>query len=136
MTNDYTKVYISKQDITTKEELPGAHLVLKNQDGDIVPYGDWVSTTEPHLIEGLKEGTYTLTEITAPDGYQLNEETITFTVDKNGVVSGNTVMYNTPIPEVPNTLSTQSIIITLLGLLIVGSGIGLYIYGIKKKKEI
>ncbi len=136
MTNDYTKVYISKQDITTKEELPGAHLVLKNQDGDIVKDGDWVSTTEPHLIEGLKEGTYTLTEITAPDGYQLNEETITFTVDKNGVVSGNTVMYNTPIPEVPNTLSTQSIIITLLGLLIVGSGIGLYIYGIKKKKEI
>ena len=45
-------------------------------------------------------------------------------------------MYNTPLTEVPNTLSTQSIIITLLGLFIVGAGIGLYIYGIKKKKEI
>lgn len=142
MTNDYTRVYISKQDITTKQELPGAHLVLKDENGNIVKDGDWISTTEPHLIEGLGKGTYTLTEITAPDGYSLNEETITFTIDENGVVSGDTVMYNKPIPEkpeepeVPATSAFQSIIFMIIGVVLVSSGVGLYIYGIKKKKEI
>ena len=117
MTNDNVRVYISKQDITTKEELPGATLILKNENGDEIE--KWVSDIEPHLIIGLVPGTYTLTEISAPEGYQLSEETITFTIDKNGALSGNTILYNTPIPEVPNTLSTQSIIITLLGLFIV-----------------
>ena len=139
MTNDYTRVYISKQDITTKQELPGAHLVLKDENGNIVKDGDWISTTEPHLIEGLGKGTYTLTEITAPDGYSLNEETITFTIDENGVVSGDTVMYNAPIPEkteVPSTSAFQSILFMIIGVVLVSSGVGLYIYGIKKKKEI
>ena len=134
ITNDYTKVYISKQDITNKGvELPGATLVLENSDG--IEIERWESGTEPHLIEGLPAGTYTLTEITAPDGYTKSEETITFTIDANGVVSGNTIMYNTPIPEVPNTLSTQSLIITIAGIIIVGVGVGLYIYGLRKKKD-
>ena len=134
ITNDYTKVYISKQDITNKGvELPGATLVLENSDG--IEIERWESGTEPNLIEGLPAGTYTLTEITAPDGYTKSEETITFTIDANGVVSGNTIMYNTPIPEVPNTLSTQSLIITIAGIIIVGVGVGLYIYGLRKKKD-
>ena len=90
---------------------------------------------EPHLLEGLKPGTYTITEVTSPDGYTKNEEKVTFTVDKNGAVSGNTIMYNTPIPEVPSTLSTQSLIILVSGIVLIGAGVGLYIYGIKKKKE-
>ena len=134
MTNDYNRVYISKQDITNKEELPGAHLVITDQDGNTIKDGDWVSTTEPHLLEGLNPGTYTITEVTAPDGYTRNEEKVTFTVDKNGAVSGNTVMYNTPIPEVPSTLSTQSVIIIVVGVLLLGVGTGLYIYSIKKNK--
>ena len=44
-------------------------------------------------------------------------------------------MYNTPIPEVPSTLSTQSLIILVSGIVLIGAGVGLYIYGIKKKKE-
>ena len=134
MTNEKTKVSLSKQDITTKEELPGATLRLFNQDDNLVE--EWISGTEPHEIIGLPAGTYKMVEITSPDGYQLNEETITFTIDENGVVSGNTVMYNTPNPDVPNTLSTQSILITIAGIVIVGVGIGMYIYGIKKQKEI
>ena len=135
MSNVNTKVYISKQDITTSKELPGAHLVVKDEKGNIVKDGEWDSTTEPHLIEGLGEGTYTITEITSPDGYTKSEETVTFTIDANGALSGNTIMYNTPIPDVPNTLSTQSLIITIVGLIIIGTGIGLYIYGLRKKKD-
>lgn len=134
MTNERTKVTISKQDITTKEELEGATLRLTNQDGILVE--EWLSTKEPHIIEGLPTGVYTLTEITSPDGYSLNEESITFTINEDGTVTGDTVMYNTPITEVPPTFSTGSFIITIFGVLILSVGVGIYIYGIKKQKQI
>ena len=135
MTNEYTKVYISKQDITNKGvELPGATLVLENSDG--VEIERWESGNEPHLIEGLKAGTYKLTEIIAPEGYTKTEESITFTIDENGVVSGDTVMYNTPKPPVPKTDASTSILIIFVGLSLLGLGVGLYAYGFKKKTEI
>lgn len=133
MTNEYTKVYISKQDITNKGvELPGATLILESVDGTKID--EWVSGTEPYVIEGLKPGTYKLTEITAPEGYARNEESITFTIDANGAVSGNTVMYNTPIPNVPSTGMATSLLIVIFGLSLLGAGVGLYIYGLQKKK--
>lgn len=134
MSNDKTKVYISKQDITNSQELVGATLVLTDESGTEIE--TWVSESEPHLIEGLVPGTYTLTETIAPEGYTKSEETITFTIDENGALSGNTIMYNTPIPDVEETFSAQSLLFTLIGIVLVGSGVGLYIYGIKKKKEI
>jgi len=92
-----TGVRISKQDATTGKELPGATLVLKDSDGNIID--KWVSTTEPHYVENLKEGTYTLIEISAPAGYGLSEEVITFEVKYDGSVMSPVVMKNSPIPD-------------------------------------
>ena len=86
-----TKVKISKQDITSKNELPGATLIIRNASG--VEVARWVSTSTPHYIEGLDEGSYTLTEISAPEGYVKTEETINFTLTANGVES-LVIMYN------------------------------------------
>ena len=83
-----TEVEISKQDATTKEELPGAQLIVKDASGAIV--AEWTSGTTPHMIT-LKPGNYTLTEITAPDGY-LKAETIAFTVDESGLVGSEKVV--------------------------------------------
>lgn len=77
MQDEVTKVQISKKDITTKEELPGASLEIRNEDGETVE--SWVSTEEPHYIEMLPIGTYTLTETAAPE-YYAKAETITFEV--------------------------------------------------------
>ena len=87
-----TKLKVSKQDITSKKELPGATLVIKDTKGNVVD--KWVSTNEPHYIEGLKEGNYTLTETIAPDGYVLSTETIEFKLLADGSVKEVT-MYNT-----------------------------------------
>ena len=76
-----TVVKISKIDITTGNELPGATLVIKNAKGEVVE--KWVSTSEPYIIKGLEEGTYTLEETIAPEGYKLSTETITFEVKNN-----------------------------------------------------
>ena len=88
------KTTISKQDATTGKELPGATLELKDEKGTVID--KWVSTNEPHLVENLKPGKYTLTETIAPEGYKLSTETVTFTVDEKGKVSEPPVMKNYP----------------------------------------
>ena len=85
MFDDTTKVKISKQDITTKEELAGAQLELYDSTGALVD--SWTSGKEPHYLEGvLKAGeTYKLVEKTAPDGYTVAED-VTFVVNDDGKV--------------------------------------------------
>lgn len=69
---------ITKTDLTNGEEVEGAELEVTDEDGNVVD--KWISTKEPHKVTGLEEGkTYTLTEKTAPYGYEV-AESITFTV--------------------------------------------------------
>lgn len=71
-------VLISKTDLVTGEELPGAELIVTDKDGNEVDR--WTSTDTPHQVTGLEEGKeYTLTEITCPYGYE-QAESITFKV--------------------------------------------------------
>ena len=72
-----TKLEISKEDITTSKELPGAQLVIKNSEGKEVE--KWTSAEEPHYIEMLPIGTYTLTE-TAPPALYMKAEDVQFEV--------------------------------------------------------
>ena len=82
-TESPTTVYITKRDITGKDELEGAELVLK-QGNDVID--KWTSTKEPHKIYNLVFGTeYTLTETISPDGYATTES-ITFTYSEDGQI--------------------------------------------------
>ena len=131
--NDYTKVYISKQDITNSEEVSGAHLVIKNSDGEVVE--EWTSTDTPHYIEKLPSGHYTLTETLAPDGYVLNPSQVEFDVLPNGEIQ-STVMFNSKPVEVPNTASNATYVYLAGGLLIIIGGTLIYIsYRNKTKKK-
>lgn len=102
--NKSTKVRISKQDITTGEELPGATLQIIDEDGNVAT--EWVSTDEAHFIEGklIAGKEYTLRETIAPDGYEIASE-IKFTVNTDGSVT-EVVMYDehTPDLETPPTV--------------------------------
>ena len=127
-------IYISKQDITTGEELEGAYLELRNESGELIEA--WVSTTEPHKIEGLEPGKYTLSETLAPEGYELTTETVEFIVKEDRTVDGDIIMYNKPetIVEVPKTSSFKTITASLIGIIIIGLG-SLIIYKNYKKNE-
>lgn len=85
MEDDWTKVSISKVTITGGPELPGAHLQIVDEDGEVVE--EWVSTDKPYLIEAklIAGKTYKLIETTAPNGYVVAEE-ITFTVSEDGSI--------------------------------------------------
>ena len=126
-------IYISKQDITTGEELPGAYLEVKDSNGVVVEA--WVSGDAPHKIEGLEPGVYTLTETIAPEGYELSTEVITFTVKEDGTTDGMIIMYNKPEEvEVPSTSSFKTITASLIGLIVIGLG-SMMIYKNYKKNE-
>jgi uncharacterized surface anchored protein len=85
MVDDTTKVKISKQDITNSKELAGATIQIIDKNGNIVD--EWISATEPHLIEGVLVAgeKYTLHETVAPNGYVIAND-VEFTVSENGTV--------------------------------------------------
>ena len=61
-----TRVKISKADITTHEEIPGATLRVLDKNGNVVD--EWVSENTPHYIEAVLVAgeTYTLEETLVP----------------------------------------------------------------------
>ena len=108
-------VAISKAN-TVGEEIAGAELTLTGKDangsaitfdtanvelGEGAELGDnsdntelkWTSGTTATLVKGLPNGTYTLHEVAAPNGYEVTTD-ITFTVN-NGQVTGSAVSGNT-----------------------------------------
>lgn len=82
--NEPTTVELTKTDLTNGKELPGAHLRLTDEEGNVVE--EWISTEEPHVIKELVVGkSYTLTETKPADGY-VTAESITFTVENTAEV--------------------------------------------------
>lgn len=105
-------VKISKQDVFG-EEIKGAELTLTGKDkdgndiiftlenvtvgenGQLISTEDskelkWISGETATLISNLPDGTYTLHEVNAPDGYEFATD-ITFTI-KDGVLEGEAVV--------------------------------------------
>ncbi|MBQ3477612.1 MAG: LPXTG cell wall anchor domain-containing protein [Clostridia bacterium] len=108
MKDDVTKVKISKTDLTGKKELEGAKLTILDSEGKVVE--TWTSTTEPHYIEMLPIGKYTLREETAPSGYLVAED-VEFEVNDTAEIQTVTMkdaqenpeQPGTPMPDTPKT---------------------------------
>lgn len=107
MVDDATLVKISKQDLTTGTELAGATLQVIDKNGKIIE--EWISGSEPHYIEAvlIAGETYTLREITAPDGYKVAND-IEFTVNTDGTVTEVVMKDEAVIVTVPTTPSVPT----------------------------
>lgn len=82
--NEATTVELTKSDLTTGDELPGAHLKVTDEDGNVVD--EWVSTEEAHVIKELVVGkTYTMTETKPADGY-VTAESIEFIIENTAEI--------------------------------------------------
>lgn len=136
MIDNTTIVKVSKQDMTTGTELSGAKLQVIDKDGNVIE--EWGSTNEPHYIEAkLNAGeTYTLREITAPDGYNTAED-IEFTVNADGsvtevVMKDSKIITTTPtVPTGDAGKSPLGYILLFIGLVIVN----VLLFTRKKKEE-
>ena len=113
-------VNIIKIDQSTGQPLAGAVIVVRDADGNEV--ARFTSTTDPYVLTGLEDGTYTVEEVEAPAGYQKSNEVISFTLDPENV-SHQITIENYPEVTVPNTSAASSILIVILGLSIIGGGI-------------
>lgn len=97
-------VDFSKQDTVAGEELPGARITITGPRSvdltlctvtgggtDVVQEGNTISYTSgrtPTTVTGLPFGTYTMHEVSAPDGYQTTTD-INFTIAQDGTLTGS-----------------------------------------------
>lgn len=114
-------VNITKIDKATGLPLAGAEIVIKDSEGN--EFARFTSTTDPYIITDIADGTYTVEEVSAPAGYIRSEEIITFTID-NDHLSHQITIENYPEVIVPDTDSNSSMLLTIIGLAIIGLGIG------------
>ena len=91
--DDYTKVELLKRDITNEDEVEGATLTLLDSEGNSIDH--WVSGAEPHRIDALPPGDYTLVEEMTPHTYD-QATAVDFTVLPTGSIQTVT-MYDEPI---------------------------------------
>ena len=106
--NSKTHVEVSVVDIADGDELVGAHVQVLDGDGNVVKdlegnNVEWNSTTENHVIEGLKTGEeYTLRETIAPEGYVLPTD-FTFIIDETGKITSTGSVTQDGVLLVENT---------------------------------
>lgn len=124
-------VTITKIDKATGNALAGAVLVVKDATGKEV--ARFTTTEDPYVLVDLENGTYTIEEESAPNGYKKSDEKITFTIDDEHL-SHQINFENHPEIIVPNTASAASIIMTLLGIAMIGSALGFVYKNAKKAK--
>ena len=122
-------INITKIDQETRELLPGAVLVVKDSKGKEI--AKFTTTDKPYVLLNIENGTYTVEEISAPAGYIKSDQVVKFTVDEEHMTH-QIVFINAKEVYVPDTASTASIIIVILGIVITGLGIS---YIIKNEKD-
>ncbi|MGN0436079.1 MAG: collagen binding domain-containing protein, partial [Wujia sp.] len=113
MEDDYKYLYITKVDITNGKELPGAKLTITDKNGNVI--AQWTSNEESYRIPVLSfnyDEEYTLTEVTAPDGYEV-AESIVFKFDKeNNFYIRNSSNVFTKVDKTSMTMQDSPIQIT------------------------
>ena len=87
----YTRVTLTKTDITGQRTLPDATIEVKDEQGKVI-YRETTDVNGQIPQIPVTPGTYTFKEVYAPDGYALNEAEMRFTVDADGNVTGDTTI--------------------------------------------
>ena len=106
--------------------ISGAKLKFEDSEGNVIK--EFVSSTEPQLIENLHAGTYYLSEIEAPAGYSLSSEKVTIEVNNDN--NNKQFTFNNDEIIVPSTNFDS----TLLGISIILGIVGLSLIYYSKKK--
>ncbi len=124
VTDELTKTVIEKVDEKGRP-VKGSHLQIINENGEVVR--EFITDGKAYVIEGLLHGTYTLHEVSAPNGYELAED-IKFTVtDENGELT--ITMIDKKIKIVPET-GLHGNLLGGISLIAIGSALAL-----KKRKR-
>ena len=128
--NETIKTSWHKVDVSGNE-LEGAHVRVTELDGTVID--EWVSTKEPHTINGIleKNKEYYFEETIAPDGYELAQK-VKFKIDDTGKIQHFYLTNNLQ----PRKIETgdNSDISSYLGLGLVSVG-GIILISVLRKKR-
>ena len=99
------------EDDTTAPSLKGVTVKPKNGRAEVLEDVDtYTFTSNDATFEGLKDGTYELKEVTAPDGYKKVESTFTFVVENGAIKSSTAATTGNSVIKVEN--GTNKIVAT------------------------
>ena len=87
----YTRVALTKTDITGQQTVPGALIEVSDEAGNII-YRAYTDENGEIPDIPVTPGQYTFREILAPEGYELNTAEMIFSVDRDLNVTGDTVI--------------------------------------------
>ena len=87
----HQKVTLTKLDITGAVPLPGALIEVKDERGTVI-YREYTDENGKTDSIPVTPGRYTFREVYAPEGFALNEAVMTFTVEQDGTVIGDTAI--------------------------------------------
>lgn len=119
VSDDYTKVDISKVDASGEQEVEGARLTLYGPDKTEID--SWTSSDKPHRVEHLTPGTYSLREMMSPRTYDLAEE-IAFEIKDTGEVQ-SVAMKDAPI-EIKGQVDKRQELVQPIGKGLLANGDG------------
>lgn len=123
-----TKLVINKLN-ENNEPLEGAKLKIECvSDGCNFETKEIVTTQTPYVLENIPYGKYKITEVEAPNGYQLSSEIFELTLSINHLVEEITIENKLVEVIVPDTLDSRSTLLLTLGMLSIALGIGVIIY--------
>lgn len=94
-TNEQTHVVLKKTDLTTGKPVYEAVIKITNSKGEVI-FEDTTDLNGEIILYELPADTYTFQETVAADGFTLNPETFTFTVDYHGNITGTTDITDEP----------------------------------------
>ncbi len=94
-TNEQTHVVLKKTDLTTGKPVYEAVIKITNSAGKVI-FEDTTDLNGEIILYELPADTYTFQETVAADGFTLNPETFTFTVDYYGKITGTTDITDEP----------------------------------------
>ena len=143
--NDKSKIKIYKRDSATGNIISGAKFALTKVDGTAV---EEFTTIDGAFSISLAPGSYILSELEAPKGYEKLKENIEFVVKEDGTIETTTNsslfeivgmsinIYNVKPTTVPDTGIGLNILLTALGISLLGGGSYIVYKNVKKSKNV
>lgn len=135
---------VKKDNTVLKFTKLGDGLYKYDSNGDVAEV--FTTTGGTVKIQGLDVGTYTFTEKTAPEGYSVNQNSVTATLeiketdkDSNGVVNkaltSETSMIDTKLSSLPSTGGMGTYLFTIIGVVVMAGAAGAFFISRRKGSE-